>query len=187
MTDQYNSTIHADVTPTRRQLLVGVVAGILSVGVPKTFAADDYGISTAESIHQEPTFKASPKQIYEVLTDAKKFNRMAALSDAMKSMASGAKPATISGEVGGAFSLFGGYVNGCHLELVPNERIVQAWRSEGWKPGEFSIARFTLTEGGSGTKIIFDHRGFPPGTAQHLAEGWKLNYWTPLGEYLAQK
>jgi activator of HSP90 ATPase len=36
-------------------------------------------------------------------------------------------PTQISREVGGAFSLFGGIIVGRHIELVPNERIVQAW------------------------------------------------------------
>ena len=87
--------------------------------------------------------------------------------------------------MGGAFSLFGGYVTGRQLELMPDERIVQAWRAGSWGPGLYSIARFELKEEGSGTKIIFDHRGFPDGTAQHLAEGWHGNYWEPLAKYLA--
>jgi activator of HSP90 ATPase len=78
-------------------------------------------------------------------------------------------------------------VNGRQVELVANERIVQAWRSEGWKPGEYSIVRFVLADDTAGAKIIFDHRGFPAGTAEHLAAGWKSNYWTPLEKFLAQK
>jgi activator of HSP90 ATPase len=171
---------------SRRQILAGSAAlGALSVVSVKSWAADD-GIShTAEAIHQEPSFKATRRQIYEALTDAKKFDQIAHLSEAMRSMAVGAKPAVISNEVGGAFSLFGGYVDGRHLELVPNERIVQAWRSEGWKAGEYSIVRFALADDTSGTKIVFDHRGFPQGQAEHLAEGWRSNYWEPLEKYLA--
>jgi len=40
---------------------------------------------TAESIHQEPVFKASRKRVYEALTDAKQFNKVVLLSTAMKS------------------------------------------------------------------------------------------------------
>ena len=64
-------------------------------------------------------------------------------------------------QVGGTFTLFGGHIVGRHLELVPNERIVQAWRVVDWEPGWYSIARFELVEQGSGTKIVFDHLGFP--------------------------
>jgi hypothetical protein len=35
-------------------------------------------------------------------------------------------------------------------------------------------------------QIVFDHKGFPLGQAEHLAEGWKANYWEPLGKYLAK-
>jgi predicted TIM-barrel fold metal-dependent hydrolase len=41
-----------------------------------------------------------------------------------------------------------------------------------------------LIEQQSGTRIVFDHTGFPKGQAQHLAEGWKANYWEPLEKYL---
>ena len=31
--------------------------------------------------------------------------------------------------------------------------------------------------------IVFDHIGFPNGKAEHLPEGWRLNYWEPLEKY----
>jgi activator of HSP90 ATPase len=71
------------------------------------------------------------------------------------------------------------------VELVPNERLVQAWRVANWNPGVYSIAKFALAEQGTATKLIFDHTGFPDGQGQHLAEGWKTNYWEPLTKYLA--
>jgi activator of HSP90 ATPase len=80
---------------------------------------------------------------------------------------------------------FGGYITGRHIELAPNERIVQAWRAGGWEPGKYSIARFELREQGEQTKIVFDHTGFPNGDAEHLLEGWNTNYWEPLRKYLA--
>ena len=100
-------------------------------------------------------------------------------------MSLGNKPTEISREVDGAFTLFGGHIMGRHLELVPNERIVQAWRVVDWTPGVYSIVKFELTAQGSGTKLIFDHTGFPEGKGQHLAEGWKGHYWDPLEKYLA--
>lgn len=93
-------------------------------------------------------------------------------------------PTKIIREVGGAFSLFGGHILGRHIELVPNPRIVQAWRLNNWPAGLYSIARFELVEQGSGTKIVFDHAGFHKGDADHLAEGWKGNYWEPLKKFL---
>ena len=94
-------------------------------------------------------------------------------------------PTVISPEVGGAFSLFGGIILGRHVELVPDTRIVQAWRVAYWAPGIYSIARFELVEQGAGTKIVFDHTGFPKGDAEHLSSGWKAHYWEPLAKFLA--
>jgi activator of HSP90 ATPase len=100
-------------------------------------------------------------------------------------MALGTAPTRISLQVGGTFSIFAGHIVGRHIELVPNERIVQVWRVVNWDPGLYSIARFELVEQGSGTKIIFDHTGFPKGQAEHLAAGWKGKYWEPLAKFLA--
>jgi len=174
--------------PTRRQAIVGVAmaCGGLALGATKSWAGAEEEIShTAEAIHQEPVFKASRKRVYEALTDAKQFDKVIQMSGAMKAgMPPGAKPAEIGREAGGAFTLFGGYVTGRHIELLPNERIVQAWRAGSWDAGIYSIARFALVEQGSGTKIVFDHTGFPKGDAEHLAAGWKMNYWEPLQKLL---
>jgi activator of HSP90 ATPase len=86
--------------------------------------------------------------------------------------------------VGGAFTLFGGYITGRHIELVPNQRIVQAWRTGAWPAGVYSIAKFELVEQGAGCKIVFDHTGFPKGEAESLASGWKAHYWEPMAKLL---
>jgi len=173
---------------TRRQAIVGVAIafGGLALGATEAWAKAEEEISrTEESIHQEPVFKASRKRIYEALTDTKQFDKVIELSGAMQSMHLGDKPTEISRDVGGAFTLFGGYITGRHIELVPAERIVQAWRTGGWDPGVYSIAKFELVEQGSGTRIVFDHTGFPKGAAEVLASGWKAHYWEPLAKLLA--
>ena len=175
---------------TRRQVISGSAAalGFVAIGSGRALAAVDDGIlRTAESIHQEPTFKASRERVYEALMDTNQFSKVVQLSAAMQAggMKPGATPVKISREAGGAFTAFGGYVTGRQLELVPNERIVQAWRAGSWGAGMYSIARFELVEEGSGTKILFDHGGFPKGQAEHLAEGWRINYWEPLLKFLA--
>lgn len=168
--------------------LVGLLSGLSLAGKPFGFArssltesAGDQEISrTAESIHQEVVFQASRKRVYDALTDAKQFTKVTSFSPVMK-----AAPAEISHEAGGTFACFDGHIVGRHVELVPNERIVQAWRVATWETGVYSIAKFELKEQGSETRLIFDHTGFPNGKAQHLADGWKLNYWEPLRKYLA--
>jgi activator of HSP90 ATPase len=173
---------------TRRHALVRVVGvfGGLALGSTGAWAQAETGIShTAESIHQEPVFIASQERVYEALIDAKTFTRVAQLSGALQAMHLPDEPAKISREPGGAFALFGGHITGRHVELVPNVRIVQAWRAGDWPAGVYSIAKFDIVEQGSGSRIVFDHTGFPKGEAQSLASGWKSHYWEPLAKVLA--
>lgn len=171
---------------TRRWLVKFATAtGGAALSLASGWAEGDDGISrTAEAIHQEPVFRASRKRIYEALIDAKQFHKVIQFSAAMRSMALGNSPTEISDKAGGAFTLFGGHIVGRQLELVPSERIVQAWRVVDWGPGVYSIVKFELTKRDSGTRILFDHTGFPKGAAQHLATGWTENYWEPLRSYL---
>ena len=133
-------------------------------------SAEIYGaFAMAHSIHQEVRLPASPGRLYRILTDASSFSAM-----------SGGAPAQIDAVEGGAFSCFGGMIQGRSIELVPNERIVQAWRVKSWEPGVYSIARFDLRASDEGTLLVFDHTGFPPEQGDHLANGWHANYWEPL-------
>lgn len=125
------------------------------------------------TIHQEIVFKATPSKVYETLIDSQQFSSV-----------TGGAPTEISKEEGGSFSCFGGMILGRHIELVPNQRIVQAWRAANWAEGVFSIARFELKEQGSDTLLVFDHIGFPEGQGDHLSSGWGENYWKPLEKYL---
>ncbi|HLW97230.1 MAG TPA: SRPBCC domain-containing protein [Candidatus Acidoferrales bacterium] len=189
MTSESNLIIQGN-SSGRRQMIVGaaVAFGSLAVGSIKSFAraAADEISHNAESIHIELVLKASRNRVYDALTDAKQFEKVVQLSAAVKTgMVTGGPPAQISGELGGGFSLFGGYVTGRQIELVPGQRIVQVWRAGSWAPGEYSLAKFVLIEQGSDTKVIFDHTGFPGDQAQHLLDGWHGNYFEPLAKFLA--
>jgi activator of HSP90 ATPase len=136
-------------------------------------APEDEISRTAEAIHQEVVFHASPARVYGALVVTNQF-----------AQATGGQATQISADPGGAFSLFGGQIVGRQVELTPDKRIVQAWRVAAWPAGIYSIARFDLREEGTTTRLVFDHTGFPIGAAGHLASGWKANYWTPLAKYL---
>jgi activator of HSP90 ATPase len=138
----------------------------------------------AESIHQEVSFKAARVRLCAALMDPAQFDRITQLSNATRSFPAGAPPTEISPGVGGAFVLFGGYVTGRHLELVPGERLVQAWRAGGWPAGAYSICDFRFVDEGTGTRIVFDHVGFPDGAGAGLASGWYEHYWNPLTRLL---
>ncbi len=187
MEKRVNSFVPA-IPPTRRRLISrAAVLGSLAMSATRIQAQATAEIShTAESIHQEPLINASRKRVYEALTRAAEFNeitKIAAAGD--KAIALEKSPTVLSPDVGGAFSLFGGIIVGRQIELVPNTRIVEAWRVSYWDPGAYSIARFELIEQGNGTRIVFDHTGFPKGAAETLASGWKAHYWEPLAKFLA--
>lgn len=183
-----------NIKPNRREWLSA--AGLAAIGAlafdrttsnAQTQSATTNGVTrTAEAIHQEISFPmVAPKRLYDALSIAAQFEKVESFSDAAKSMNLAAHPVAISTETGGAFSIFGGYITGRQIELVPSERIVQAWRVGNWAPGQYSLARFQLAPNGAGTTLTFDHTGFPAGDGEHLAEGWALNYWQPLAKFLA--
>ncbi len=134
------------------------------------------------TIHQEVNFTVSPQKVYDALLSSKEFSASTKKSFNAFSETSAAIDAT----VGGAFSLFDGHIIGRILELVPNQRIVEAWRVVDWPAGKYSIASFELTPQGSGTHLSFVHTGFPEGLKEHLSEGWQQHYWDALNNYLSK-
>jgi uncharacterized protein YndB with AHSA1/START domain len=126
------------------------------------------------SLHQEVDFAAPPERVYAALTNAEQFK---AMTNA---------PAEIDAKAGGAVSMFGGMITGNNLDMVPNQRLVQAWRAGNWPQGMYSIARFELTPSGAGTKLVFDHTGITEDMREHLDAGWHKMYWEPLAKLLAQ-
>lgn len=124
-------------------------------------------------LHQEVEIKTNPQRVYEALLDSAQFGTFTKM------------PAEVRAQDGAHFSLFGGLILGRNVELVPNQRIVQAWRSDsGWAPGVYSIAKFEFSGGINLTHIVLDHTGFPEGNFRHLNQGWYDHYWGPLQKYL---
>ena len=162
-------------------------AVLASRALPATAQPVDEVTHSAEAIHQERRLKASRQRVYDALTVSAQFDKVIQLSGVMQSpyMASMQSATQIGQEEGSPFTLFGGYIVGRQLELLPMERIVQAWRVGNWPRGIYSMARFELIADGLGTKVTFDHTGFPSGEGQHLAAGWQEHYWAPLEQFLS--
>ena len=124
------------------------------------------------AIVQDLIFKTSADKVYKALTTAAEFGEFTSA------------PADIAEEAGGEFSCFGGQIAGRHIELIPNERIVQAWRvTSMWDEGVYSIARFDIQQDGDSCKLRLTHTGYPEDAAGHLEGGWHKMYWDPLGKY----
>jgi activator of HSP90 ATPase len=185
MSERKKITVQAN-SPTRRQLIAGVAiafgglaAGSEIFGQTQQPAMPEPPSSAANHsrtfLHQEVDLKASAPRIYEVLLDSKQFAAVTGLA------------AQIDPSEGGAFLTFGGLIAGRNIELVSNQRIVQAWRPVSWDPGVYSIVKFELKPRNSEATIILDHTGFPEGAFDGLDYGWPVRYWKPLAAYFASQ
>src|SRR5688572_27480501 len=127
---------------------------------------------TTTTVEQTVTFAASLERTYRAIADS-----------AEHSAFTGA-PATLPPEEGAAFSTHAGEIEGRLLELVPNQRIVQAWRARGWPDGTYSVVRYEFFGNETETEIHLSHTGLPTEAVDHIADGWQKMYWTPLTDYL---
>ena len=127
-----------------------------------------------KTIEQTVTFNASPHDVYEALMDSEKHSQF-----------TGAK-ASISRDVGGSFTAYDGALSGTILELVPDTKIVQAWRAsdEGWPADHYSTASFTLEKIDGGTRLTFVQSGVPEQSFDQINQGWKDYYWTKMQDLL---
>jgi activator of HSP90 ATPase len=132
------------------------------------------------SIRKEVSFSVSPERVYELLTDSNKF------------AAATGRPANIGKTEGADFSIFGDFISGKQMELIPSQLIVQSWRFSAWKPGVFSRVRISLSKAGSGTKLLLEHDAIPDGKSpdfptweEHISTNWPVYYFEPFAKYLA--
>lgn len=114
---------------------------------------------------------ASPQEVYRAWLSSKGHSGMTG------------SPAKVSDKVGGEFDAWDGYIHGKNLELVPNQRIVQAWRTSEFSEDEpDSRIEITLEPAGNQTKLTLKHTGLPPHGGQYEA-GWVESYFNPMKEY----
>jgi activator of HSP90 ATPase len=161
-------------------MIGGVAAGLGILATRSTIQAQTPQTAPAQpdvtrtSLHQQIDLHATPERLYHILLDSKQF---AAFTG---------EPAEIGPDEGSAFSMFSGVIVGRNIELVPDQRIVQAWRPKYWRPGEYSVVRFQFKAQGTRTTIILDHTGFPEGDYTSLYSGWGEKYWGPLEKFLVK-
>jgi hypothetical protein len=94
--------------------------------------------------------------------------------------------ARMSDKVGADFSAWDEYIRGRNLELVPGERIVQAWRTSKFTgENEDSIVTITLEEADDGTLFTLVHSNVPDEQRNYEEGGWESNYFAPMRAYFA--
>jgi activator of HSP90 ATPase len=129
----------------------------------------------SRTIRQVVIFAARPHDLYEALMDSKKHTSF-----------TGDK-AIISRQVGGSIEAGDGYISGTNLELIPDQKIVQAWRGSDFPEGVMSKATFSLKAVEGGTRLTFTHSGVPDELLDSIKDGWLEFYWQPLAAWLAQQ
>jgi activator of HSP90 ATPase len=128
----------------------------------------------AESFEISTVFAVSAERLYRAWLSG----------DVHSAMTGGA--AQIDPTVGGLFSAWDGYITGTTLELDPNRRIVQSWRTlEFPTDAPDSRLEVALEESADGTRLILKHSQIPAGQGSGYESGWVENYFDPMQEYFA--
>jgi activator of HSP90 ATPase len=126
-------------------------------------------MKNSKSFFQSIVIKAKRSSVYDALTNGELF---AKFTDA---------PAEIAPIVGSRFMAYGGYLNGFNLEIKNSEYLVQAWRTQDWGPGDYSLLRFTLSDQGTdSTRIDVYHYGIPNHHESSNEKVWDEFYWSKL-------
>ena len=127
-----------------------------------------------KSIQQEIIFDCEPAVIYHLIMNEDQHSEITGSEVIM------------SNEINGKFNVFDGYCEGYNIELIENQKIVQAWHfnEDGWPEDHYSICTFTLEPVENKTKLIFTQTDIPEHKAEELERGWNDFYWQPIKEYL---
>jgi activator of HSP90 ATPase len=96
--------------------------------------------------------------------------------------------AICSARVGGAFSAWDGYISGKNIELEPDRRIVQSWRTTEFAENDMdSRLEIIIAATKRGCILTLKHSNIPPGQAEEYRQGWKKHYFGPMLKYLISK
>ncbi len=117
------------------------------------------------------TIKATPAQVYKAWLDSNLHTQMTG------------GEANCSDKMGGSFTAWDGYIEGKNIALVPNETIIQSWRTtEFGDDEEDSQIEVILEKVEDGTELTLIHSNLPKHGKQYL-QGWEDHYFTPMKEY----
>ncbi|MBI2332017.1 MAG: SRPBCC domain-containing protein [Chloroflexi bacterium] len=93
-------------------------------------------------------------------------------------------PAKVNGHPNGEFTAWDGYIWGTFLELDPNKRILQAWRTgEFPEAAEDSQVEILFEEKEGTTKLTLIHTNIPEDQVEGYKTGWLDFYFKPMKEF----
>ena len=94
--------------------------------------------------------------------------------------------AQISDKVGDTFTAWDDYITGKNLELEPDKRIVQSWRTTQFEEHEEdSRLEILLEESDGKTELTLIHTNVPE-SGEHYIKGWENHYFEPMREYFSE-
>jgi activator of HSP90 ATPase len=116
--------------------------------------------------------KVKPAKIYKAWLDSK-----------LHSEFTGAK-AEIAPLVNGKFTAWDDYISGTTVELIPDRKIIQKWRTTEFPDNSpDSILEIDLEEVENGTKLTLRHTNIPKGQSDDYKQGWIDFYIEPMKRY----
>lgn len=122
------------------------------------------------------TIPASPADVYTAWLDSKEHAAM-----------TGGSPAIINNELDQPFSAHNAYLWGKNLELIQDQKIVQSWRTTGFKStDEDSQIEVKFEEHADGTLLTLTHSNIPV-QEEHVEQGWVTYYFEPMIAYFKSK
>jgi activator of HSP90 ATPase len=125
-----------------------------------------------ERIRVSDVLPGKPEDLYAAWLDGKLHAKMTG------------SPATGEAKVGAELTAWDGYIVGRVLALEPNVRIVQTWRTTGFKDEDNdSRLEIVFEADPEGTKITLIHSDLPEGTGGEYEQGWSDHYIEPMRAY----
>jgi uncharacterized protein YndB with AHSA1/START domain len=125
-----------------------------------------------ESIEVSARFPVSPDRLYAAWLDSQEHTRFTG------------DTARVEPLVGGRFTAWSGYITGETLELHPDRRILQTWRTTEFPDGaEDSRIEVRLEPVEGGTRLTIVHTGIPDGQGHQVEDGWIDYYFEPMQRY----
>lgn len=119
-------------------------------------------------------FPKSPMEIYDAWLNSEQHTAMTG------------GVATASIDVGAVFSAWDGYITGKNLELLPNQKIKQSWRTTDFQDGdEDSMLELLFTATSTGCEMTLSHSNIPEGSPDY-EQGWENHYFQPMRAYFGR-
>ncbi|TFH11437.1 MAG: hypothetical protein E4H14_00800 [Candidatus Thorarchaeota archaeon] len=126
----------------------------------------------ADNLKLSITIPAKPEDVYSAWLDSKKHSEMTG------------SEAIVDPKNNGAFTAWDGYIEGRTIEMEPNTRIVQKWRTTDFhSEDKDSIVEILFESSKNGTKMVLIHTEIPEGQGDQYKKGWKEFYFDPMKAY----